>query len=509
MARTPSAVEVAALSRDDWEALCRALAALIYQAEGVEDRRGKGNGLDMIRVELEGTRGWQFRRFDDRFGDVQATKILDSLALAARRVAEEDNSVLTRFSIWANIDLEPGHGGKMGERERFAKLKERAKKEYNVELDFVGVTWVRAQLLERPKLCPALFENVSEQLSAVEQSLAAKIDAGNAVLASLLTAAGAASAALARIVEQAKVHFERGLEHGSDEQFLAAATCLRDAHNLVRGMSVDAALEGKILVSLSAVELRLGHLRESETHAREALQLLPSDQTEAIGHAKGNLASALSAREQFDEANTLLREVLETFESAGNAVEIVRTLTHLLELEINRRNLGGVVLWLRRLQLAVHVLPDSLGHSKLSLAAFGAFGRALLLLGMSRSSIEFLKRAEQAFVVVEAIAQKAGSAHITITALTQRAEAVRYQDRLAEAEALYRQAIEKSDAVHMAKLSADSTYNLAIIYHEMNRLPIALQTMADARRRYESIGDTLSVRDARRSIDAWSRGERP
>ena len=71
-ARIPTASDVAALSRDDWEALCRSLAAIIHQAEGIEDRRGKGNGMDVIRIDPDGASGWQFRRFDARFGDKQA-----------------------------------------------------------------------------------------------------------------------------------------------------------------------------------------------------------------------------------------------------------------------------------------------------------------------------------------------------------------------------------------------------------------------------------------------------
>src|ERR1700750_1091942 len=109
MGRTPTAEQVADLSRDDWEALCRSLAAIIHQAEGVEDRHGKGNGLDMIRIDPAGALGWQFRRYDNRFGDAQASKVLQPIRLAARRCQTEDGVPLRQSALWANLDLEPGH----------------------------------------------------------------------------------------------------------------------------------------------------------------------------------------------------------------------------------------------------------------------------------------------------------------------------------------------------------------------------------------------------------------
>jgi len=54
-------------------------------AQGVEDHYGKGNGLDMIRIDPDGACGWQFRRFDDRFESKQAASLLESVGLAARR----------------------------------------------------------------------------------------------------------------------------------------------------------------------------------------------------------------------------------------------------------------------------------------------------------------------------------------------------------------------------------------------------------------------------------------
>jgi hypothetical protein len=170
MKRIPSPADVATLSRDEWEILCRGLAALIYQAEGVEDRRGKGNGLDMIRIDGTKANGWQFRRFDGRFGDKQAQKLMDAVRLAKKRCREEDGADLQKVSVWTNIDLEPGHGKKTGERERFANLKNKIRRELDVDVDFVGLSWIHAQLLKHPTLRPDLFEDVAGQMEQLRRA---------------------------------------------------------------------------------------------------------------------------------------------------------------------------------------------------------------------------------------------------------------------------------------------------------------------------------------------------
>jgi hypothetical protein len=64
----------------------------------------------MIRIDPDGARGWQFRRFDERFENKQAASLLSSVRLAASRCETEDKVTLIAFSLWANLDLEPGHG---------------------------------------------------------------------------------------------------------------------------------------------------------------------------------------------------------------------------------------------------------------------------------------------------------------------------------------------------------------------------------------------------------------
>jgi hypothetical protein len=110
MPRIPSLQDVAALDRDAWEDVCAALVALLFGAHRVEDRRGRGNGLDAWRRRHDGAYGWQFRRLDDRFGSVQAGKVRDNITNAIAWSISELGVPLRRFTLVLNIDPEPGHG---------------------------------------------------------------------------------------------------------------------------------------------------------------------------------------------------------------------------------------------------------------------------------------------------------------------------------------------------------------------------------------------------------------
>lgn len=504
MSRIPTAGEVAALSRDEWEALCRALAAIINQAEGIEDRRGKGNGMDMIRIDPDGVSGWQFRRFDARFGDKQAADIRAAIRLAKERTLSEDRLVLRRFAVWANIDLEPGHAGKTGERERFAKLRKQIQDDLDVVVEFKGITWVHAQLLDRPSLRPDLFENVAAQIEAAEVRAKARYES----IIGLLSAASGpdaarASARLKRLIEQSGVHFQRGLKHGGEEQFLAAAECLRDALNLLKDLEADLLLEGRVLVALAGVEMRLGHLPDAEMAARTALRVLPADARDPIAHARGTLGMILEYQQDYEEAERLLGLVLDEFEEQGNSVEIVRTLTNVLELQLNRGRIEIAGLWAHRLISAAHDLHKTMGASDITVAAFGALARGLIALGRTTDQPELLRQAEEQLLSVEDMGRDLGSPHISITAMGQRAEALRFQDRLGEAEALYHRAALRADAQHMEKVAADLLYNRAIVLNEASRNQEARETMLEARRRYEAIGDASSERDAVASLERW------
>jgi hypothetical protein len=82
--RIPTASDLQSLTRDEWEALGHGLCAEMYDTERIEDRLGKGNGLDSFRqLEAGGNiDGWQFRRFDGRLGLEQVNKLKEAVTRA-------------------------------------------------------------------------------------------------------------------------------------------------------------------------------------------------------------------------------------------------------------------------------------------------------------------------------------------------------------------------------------------------------------------------------------------
>src|SRR6184192_276473 len=140
--RLPTVQDLQGLTRDEWEALGHDLCATMYDAERVEDRLGRGNGLDAVRqLEPEGNiDGWQFRRFDDRLGDKQIKKLREAVTRAVGACDEDLRGQLKTFTVFGNIDLQPGHLKAKGEDARFAEFRKWCKEQYDIHAVYKGVT---------------------------------------------------------------------------------------------------------------------------------------------------------------------------------------------------------------------------------------------------------------------------------------------------------------------------------------------------------------------------------
>jgi tetratricopeptide (TPR) repeat protein len=462
----------------------------------------------MIRVDPNGVLGWQFRRYDDRFGDKQAKKVEEAVRRAALKCTTEDGRRLIRFALWANIDLEPGHGKQTGERERFAKLKKKVADELGVELEFEGISQVHAQLLMHPTLRPGLFENVAAQVAALSETVHANQEEIKKLVTSVVAdAAAKGSLAVQRLVEQAGIHFERGRELGSQEDFRSAIRCLNDALSLLVGFDADDMLEGRIYMLLAGIQRLLGNLPAAEKAGREAVAKLVMAPSDDLAHARGNLALVLRDQQRYAESRSLLLQTLDHFERTGEQLEIVRTLTHLLELCCNRGDSQDVLRWRDRLRPALTKLERDTGITDVSVSATGALASGILMLAIAGGDTAALQTAETLFASVEALSRKNGKRMLTVAAIAQRASAVRYQDRLAEAVALYQQAKQEAEAADLQKIAADSLFNEAIVHHEMGERAQAIEQMNSARDRYRQLGDHASENDAADSAGRWSRGE--
>src|SRR5437763_6842529 len=123
MKRVPTVQDLQGLSRDEWEALGHDLCATMYAAQRVEDRLGRGNGVDAVRqLEPAGNiDGWQFRRFDARLGNKQIKKLQEDVTRAVAACKRDLAGELRTFTVFGNIGLQPSHGKAKGEDARFAE----------------------------------------------------------------------------------------------------------------------------------------------------------------------------------------------------------------------------------------------------------------------------------------------------------------------------------------------------------------------------------------------------
>ena len=503
MARTPSASDVAKLSRTEWESLCKHLTISIYGAQPVEDAHGKGNGLDAWARRPPAVEGWQFRRFDARFEDAQARKVRKAIKLAHERSLSEMGAALKRFTLIANVDLEPGHKGKTGEIERWSRTEQFAQT-LGIEAEFLGCTWVHTQLLKHPYWRPDLFE---DPVDAIEKSKAALLAGQDQILEAIQDAARMApnlSAALETLIREARVHYERGVQHESSEEMASATRSLEDALRLLDATAdCERALRGGVQLALSRVELLRGRLLAAEKYARAALATLEADRSRAYYFSVGSLALCLNAQQRYTECEPLLLTVLEYFEGLGERMEIVRTLTHLVELETNRGNLSSAEGWVERLAPISSAAESELGASDVSVAALGAMANVLMQIGQQFDHTGALERAESALAHICSLVSL--DTRIGVTALSNRARVAWFQDRRVEALELFSDVIERAGST-FGKVAADAAFNRALLLAEMGEVADALDSLALAATQYEGLGDVQSHAQAREWIDRLAKG---
>lgn len=501
MARSPSVLDVATLSRADWELLCKGLTILLYGAQPVEDAHGKGNGLDAWGYRPPGVEGWQFRRYDERFGDAQVRKVRKAIKLASERSRTEMGATLKRFTLVVNIDLEPGHMGKTGEIERWSRI-EKFARTLGVTAEFRGSTWVHTQLLKYPHLRPDLFENLVEAVSQSKTEILEKLDT---TLQAIKQAGAAAdfNEVLQTLTREARLHYERGIEHASSEDFIKAAQSLKDALRLVEGLPQGhRALLGQVLLSLAGIELTRGRIQLAEDYSERAVQTLDKERSRYYFYSVGSLALCLNAQQRYAECEPLLLEVLAYFEEQGEHLEIVRVLTHLVELETNRGNLEQANAWVDRLSPIATELESKIGATEISIAALGAMGNVLAQIGLQSSDLEALKRAEVILIQVSKLVP--ASSRIAIIAKASHAQAAWFQDRLSEASQLMLEVVEQATA-EFGKLAADAAFNRALVLVELKQFTSARDSILLAVAKYRALGDAQSLAQAEDRLEEFNR----
>lgn len=499
--RTPSPQQLAELTRDEWQALCADLVALVYQAQRVEDSHGKGNGLDAWRSSPEGPEGFQHRRYDDRFNAKQAEKLRDNIALACERAPHELGAPLRRYVVLANIDLEPGHAGKSGELDRFSQLATWAQDTQAVQLEWHGVTWVHAQLLVHPHLRPELFEDLGASLDAAYAALLQRQLDISRELAELRDAIRATP--LAPVLDEARRSYEDGVRSNSDEGILEALTHLDRAVPLAE-VAHDDVMLGRILTLRCGVNVLAGRLAAAITDGRRAVTVLTGTSAhDQIRWARGNLAYALALHQEYIEARGLFTQVLADSEEAGDFLDVIRTVNHFAQLHLDTKAYAQAAVYASRLELLIEAL-EHFGHrpGEILVGVLGTLANVRLELGKA-GDVDQARMAEEAFLATEKHAETLKLERFAVSSRAARAQSLWYQHRIADADALFLRVIAEASP-EFGKIAADSIFNRAMMLREAGRDSAAVRQFVAARERYLALGDQPSIADVNRQLKTFT-----
>lgn len=501
----PTIQDLQSLSRDDWEALGHDLCATLYGTNRVEDRLGRGNGLDAYRELKPGEiEGWQFRRFDDRLGDVQIRKLRDAVERAIDACKRDQNGKLVSFTVFGSIDLQPGHKGSKGEIKRFQDFETWCQTEHSVAANYRDVTWVRAQLLRHPHLRPAMFNDLAKAVESAKDQILEAIGGDSGLRRAFEELKNISDGRLAVLIDEARTHFERGKKRGQDEDWRLAVESLRDADRLARAPGVEQKLLAHVEALLAGLLTLTGPLPEALETGRRAVSAATREcDTSLIRLSKGNLAIALIQTQQYSEARELLLEVLKLFEESAEVTEVIRTLTNLLYIDTTTQNWDAAISWAERLETSCAELNRLIGVSDVTLDALGNIATLRFAIARQLTSPvkeQELVEASKMYIQVAEAGQIFGSRRTQIFAASQIAKVFHELGRYQEANSKFEEAIKEADNEHLLKAAADTRYSQAEMLLEALRLEEAVTAVNDAVRRYEVIGDNDSKLDAQQLL---------
>jgi tetratricopeptide (TPR) repeat protein len=475
----------------------------MYNTERIEDRLGRGNGLDSFRqLETGGDiDGWQFRRFDDRLGLKQVNDLKKAVTRAVTACKNNLGAPLRTFTVFGSLDLEPGHGKQKGEDARISEFRQWCKTRYGVSTYYRGVTWVRSRLLKHPFLRPAMFEDLAGALNSMKEEILSSIGGEKDLHTALEELKKKSEGQLAVLVQEAKNHFERGRERGRDENWRLAVQSLQDAERLASAPGVEVSLLTQIQAVLTGLLSMVGRVGEAIETGRKAVATATLDSDSPfLRLAQGNLAIALADTQDYQGARSLLLEVLRMYEDAAEPSEVVRTLTNLLHIDVSIKNWGGAITWAKRLeekrrqldQIVGGVTDDSLN----ALGNIAAFHFKFALELPQPVQTEELKRARDSFQKLANVSRIANIRRTTIIAEATLADVLSLLGQWDDADAAFESALKAGDEEGLAKISADLLYNRALRLKEARRLGEASKVAADALNRYMVMGDLASKIDA-------------
>lgn len=496
----------------EWENLCNNLCSLYYSTNRVDDSNGKGNGLDAYRItDNKFVEGFQFKKFKERLDDKQIETLRKNITLAYDKCIEDFGKKLSRYIIICNINFDPSHSKFEGELSKFTKKIEKwALDEYDVVIEYFGLNWVHTRLLENPLLYPSLFEDVNEAVSQLRTLMKNKVDHLETLMFNMLEQDNEdLTKDYSKIlIEQGYVHYKRAKSTNYFQNIQSAIISLNDAKNLVSHKSIIEIndLKAKISMLLAGLYTMTVQYTKAIDNADEAILLLADE--ELIMFAKGNKAYALFNSEmKLDIAESLFREVLFYFEEKANLTEIIRTLTHLLELEIYKLNrnenvdIGTFLKLCQRLISTCMNVNEALGGLfDFTAAGIGAVANAFKYLGEINDDMSFYDKSLELLEFIEVEAENSQLTYIFLSAKSSKAHLLSLlgDDKVTELE--YVELIYECRKAEFPQILANSLFNLGIFEAERERWNEMKDALLEAEKIYLTIGDGNTVETIRNII---------
>jgi tetratricopeptide (TPR) repeat protein len=370
--------------------------------------------------------------------------------------------------------------------------------EHQLDIEWHGLAWVHAQLLRHPYLRPDLFEDIGASLDeGFSELIKAQADLQREFVELRATLR---ESTLSGVVALALLHFRAGRELNRNEDTLKSIEQLDRAFHLAE-YGGDQAVLGRIRALRCGVKVLVGMLAEAIVDGREAVRRLrAAGGGDQHRFARGNLAYALYMNQDYDEAKQLLMELVPEFEDAGEFLDVVRTVQHLTELTLARREYGEARIFARRLAKLSDALQQ-FGHrpGEMGVALLGTLANVHVDLGSESDDDEQLRLAEQKYLAAERAAELLGLDRMAIHLRGGRAKCLWFLDRLDEADSLF-QRVAQEAMPRFGKTAADAIFNRAFLLRELGRIREAAEQFVVARERYRALGDLPSVSDAEREL---------
>ncbi|MGG1940385.1 hypothetical protein ABFY57_11915 [Paenibacillus polymyxa] len=505
MKRTPTAQELNDfLDNMKWEDLCNQICVEEFSTRRVDDSNGKGNGLDAYKILDDNLLiGYQFKKYKKNFSDSQIETLQKNIKLAKEKCLTDFSRKLQKFIVVFNLNLEPSHYSVDGDLKKFeSRVVKWAKENYDVQVEYLDLNWIHTKLLKYPHLCPELFEkNLStDEFHAGIEPLEKKMNK--------LIEMSQGYKYINKLIEESNIHYSRAKEGNYLKKIDNAILNLKDAVRLldVNGECIDLELRGKILMCLSGMYVLVFKNSDAINCAEEAINILIDDDDKA--YCKGNWAFALlESSGDLSFSEKLFSEVLEYFERKSDSSEVIRTLTHLLQIYIYQDRMREVISYSAKLNLIIEEYIESNGElTDVILSAQGVIANSYGYLG-DYGYVDYYRYSINIFAKMMDIYKNNGIDYMYYKVKVSKAMVLCKMDKEDEGKSEFDEAIFEIKAqlnrTHdegLYQLLAITLFNKAFMIDGLNIVE-KRNTLLEAKKMYMQINDIDTVQQIRDELD--------